>query len=203
MMSQYGQGRSNWSIKWVNFFLALWSMFFQCLRLFSLLKVPASRRYNISKTSVSFRYQLWRLCNVLSWSVSLRYQLVLVTTYQIGQFYLRTDETLQRHLKQVCLIDVPVATSWWRLSMVRDVLIYMRSKWDVSTTSHAGWDIIAVLFIQTNNCEKNNIACIIECWFINFNFVFFLLLFFSFSCSSFIYFYHIYLFWVSEFGIPN
>ena len=50
-------------------------------------------RYNVWKTSVSFRYQLWRLYDVLSWSVSLRYQLVhrynvsnrsVWTTYQWG-----------------------------------------------------------------------------------------------------------------------
>ena len=28
------------------------------------------RRYGVSKTSVSFKYQLKRLCDVLSWSVS-------------------------------------------------------------------------------------------------------------------------------------
>ena len=32
--------------------------------------------YDISKASFSFRYQLKRLCDFLSWSVSLRYQLV-------------------------------------------------------------------------------------------------------------------------------
>ena len=34
------------------------------------------RRYGVSKTSTSFRYQLKRLCDVLSQSDSLRYQLV-------------------------------------------------------------------------------------------------------------------------------
>ena len=34
------------------------------------------RCYDVSKTLVSFRYQMKRLCNVLSRSVSLRYQLV-------------------------------------------------------------------------------------------------------------------------------
>ena len=33
-------------------------------------------RYGVSKTSFSFGCQLKRLCDVLSWSVSLRYQLV-------------------------------------------------------------------------------------------------------------------------------
>ena len=34
------------------------------------------RHYGNSKTSVTFRYQLKGLCDVLSWSVSLRYLLV-------------------------------------------------------------------------------------------------------------------------------
>ena len=34
------------------------------------------RCYGVSKTSVSFRYQLKLLCDVLSWSVSLKYQLI-------------------------------------------------------------------------------------------------------------------------------
>ena len=34
------------------------------------------RCYSVSKTSVSFRYQLKRLCDVLNWSVSFRSQLV-------------------------------------------------------------------------------------------------------------------------------
>ena len=34
------------------------------------------RHYGVSKTSVSFKYQLKRLCDVFSWSVTLRYQLV-------------------------------------------------------------------------------------------------------------------------------
>ena len=32
------------------------------------------RRYGVSKTFVTFRYQLKRLCDMLSWSVSLRHQ---------------------------------------------------------------------------------------------------------------------------------
>ena len=62
------------------------------------------------KTSESFRYQLKRLCNVLSWSVSLMYQLVIATTSQIDWLYFNTSETLQKRLKQVRLIDVPVET---------------------------------------------------------------------------------------------
>ena len=62
------------------------------------------------KTSESFRYQLKRLCNVLSWSVSLMYQLVIATTSQIDWLYFNTSETLQKRLKQVRLIDIPVET---------------------------------------------------------------------------------------------
>ena len=64
--------------------------------------------YDVSKTSVSFRYELKRLCSVLSWSVSLRYQLVhrydvsnwsvlftyqwdVVKTSQIGPSHWRTS----------------------------------------------------------------------------------------------------------------
>ena len=53
----------------------------------------------LASTSVSFRYQLKRLCNVLSWSVSLMYQLVIATTSQIDWLYLNTSETLQKRLK--------------------------------------------------------------------------------------------------------
>ena len=65
--------------------------------------------------------------------------MVRVATSQIDQSCLSTNKTSQRRLKQVRLIDVPVSTSWWRLSMIRDVPTYMRPKWDVATTSHAGW----------------------------------------------------------------
>ena len=57
------------------------------------------RCYDISKTLVSFRYQLKCLCDVLSWSVSLSYRLVHRYTSQIGRFYLRTSETSQNSLK--------------------------------------------------------------------------------------------------------
>ena len=67
------------------------------------LRYQLVRRYNISKTPVSFSYQLRPLCDVLSWSVSFR--------YQIGWFYLPTNKTSQRRLKQVRLIHVQVATS--------------------------------------------------------------------------------------------
>ena len=68
------------------------------------------RRYGVSKTSVLFRYQLILLCDVLSWSDSLKYQFIRRYTSQIGRFYLRTSETSQRCLKMVRRIDVPVAT---------------------------------------------------------------------------------------------
>ena len=68
--------------------------------------------YNVSKRLVSFRCELKRLLGVLSWSVSLRYQLVnRYNVSLIGQFHLRTSETLQRRLRQVCLTHVPVETS--------------------------------------------------------------------------------------------
>ena len=76
----------------------------------TLLKYQLVPRYNISKTTVSFRYQLLPLCNVLSWC-HLGISWYVITTSQIGLFYLRTNETLQRRHKLVCLIHVPVATS--------------------------------------------------------------------------------------------
>ena len=42
-------------------------------------------------------------------------------TSQIGQFYLGASETSWQGPKKVRLIKVSVATSWWRLSVVRDV----------------------------------------------------------------------------------
>ena len=42
-------------------------------------------------------------------------------TSQIGQFYLGASEASWKRPKQVHLINVPVATSWWRLNVVRDV----------------------------------------------------------------------------------
>ena len=39
-------------------------------------RCQVERRYRVSKTSVWFRYQLKLLCDVLSWSVSLMYQLI-------------------------------------------------------------------------------------------------------------------------------
>ena len=41
-------------------------------------------------------------------------------TSQIGWLYLGSSETSWQRSKKVRLINVPVATSWWRLSVVRD-----------------------------------------------------------------------------------
>ena len=98
------------------------------------------RCYNVSKTSVSFRYQLRRLCDVVSRSVSLSYQ--LLRRYDVSNWLVLF--TYQRRLKQVSLIDVPVETTRWRLSTVRNVSTYMRPKWDVATASHAGWVVLQV-----------------------------------------------------------
>ena len=42
-------------------------------------------------------------------------------TSQIGRFYLDASETSWQRPKQVRLINAPVVTSRWRLSVVRDV----------------------------------------------------------------------------------
>ena len=42
-------------------------------------------------------------------------------TSQIGQFYLGDSETSWQRPKKVRLINVSVATSWWRLNVVHDV----------------------------------------------------------------------------------
>ena len=88
MISQHAPGRSNWSL----------------------------RRYNVSKTSVSFRYQLWHICDLLSWLVSCSHQLVggyyvsnwsvfsmyqwdVAKTYQLGPSHSRTScDVLMRTL---------------------------------------------------------------------------------------------------------
>ena len=44
-----------------------------------------SNQIAVLKALVSFKYQLKRLCNVSSWSVSLMYNLVIATMYQIGR----------------------------------------------------------------------------------------------------------------------
>ena len=49
-------------------------------------------RYEVLKMSVSLRYELKRLCEMLSISL-------YVDTTSIGRFYLRTSETLQGSLK--------------------------------------------------------------------------------------------------------
>ena len=42
-------------------------------------------------------------------------------TSQIGRFYLGASETSWQRPKKVWLINVLVATSWWRLNVVLDV----------------------------------------------------------------------------------
>ena len=42
-------------------------------------------------------------------------------TSQIGRYYLGVSETSWQRPKKVRLINVPVATSWWRLNVVRNV----------------------------------------------------------------------------------
>ena len=74
------------------------------------LKYQLVGRY-ISKMSVSFRYSLRPLCNALNWC-HLGINWYITTTSPIGLFYLRTNETSQIRHKLVCLIHVPVATSW-------------------------------------------------------------------------------------------
>ena len=108
MISQHRPGHSNWSAKWVNFFLVRGCTFFGIPAGLVSLKYHVVRRYNISKTSVLFTYQLWRLCDVLSWSVSLinqlvrlydvsnwlvlsRYQCDVGKTSEIGPSYSRTN----------------------------------------------------------------------------------------------------------------
>ena len=76
MMSQQNQGRSNRSLKWVNFLWVLSRLILHRPSCFSLLRYQLVRRYRVSKTSVLFRYHLWVSADVLNWSVSLRYQLV-------------------------------------------------------------------------------------------------------------------------------
>ena len=56
-----------------QFFLGTMQYVFSAAKVVDLFKV---RCFNVSKTWFSLRYQLWRLSNVLSWSVSLKYQLV-------------------------------------------------------------------------------------------------------------------------------
>ena len=42
-------------------------------------------------------------------------------TSQIGRFYLGDSETSWQRPEKVRLINVSVATSWWRLIVVRDI----------------------------------------------------------------------------------
>ena len=42
-------------------------------------------------------------------------------TSQISRFYLGANETSRQRPKKIRLINLPLATSWWRLNVVRDV----------------------------------------------------------------------------------
>ena len=75
------------------------------------------RQYGVSKTSVTFMYQSKGLCDVLSSSVSLRYQ--LVRRYDVSNWVVRRHKVVSNRSKRT---DLPVATSWWCISMVREVL---------------------------------------------------------------------------------
>ena len=77
MMSQHGQGCSNWSLKWViSFGYYAVRIFFRVSGSSVFWRYQLVRCHNVSKTLVSLMYHLWRLWDVLSWSVSLRYQVV-------------------------------------------------------------------------------------------------------------------------------
>ena len=58
IMSQHGTGRSNQSLKWVNFFCVLHSTLSRHIRWFILFKVPVSTLLQRLRASVSFTYQL-------------------------------------------------------------------------------------------------------------------------------------------------
>ena len=83
------------------------------------------RHYGVSKTSVTFRYQLKRLCDVLSWSVSLRYQLERRYDVSSWSVLFTYEWDVSNRFKRT---DVPVATSWWCCSMVRDVQIIVTKR---------------------------------------------------------------------------
>ena len=102
------------------------SAYFRGVWWYSLIKVPASTslQLEVLSLSVSLRYQLVRRYDVSNWLVLSTYQWDIAKTSQI-----------------VRLLQVAIATSWRRVSMVCDVPTYMRPKWDVATTLHARWDI--------------------------------------------------------------
>ena len=53
-------------------------------------------------------------------------------TSQIGRFCLGASETSWQRPKKVRLINVSVATVWWRLNVVLNVPTKMRRRWDVA-----------------------------------------------------------------------
>ena len=104
--------------------------------------------YNVSKISFSFRRQLWRLCDVLTW---------LVTYVPVG--------TLLRRLKLVSFIYVPVrhckdvsnrsVSLTYQLQRRDDVLAWSttyRPIWDLNETSLQGrvpgWLLLLLLAIS-------------------------------------------------------
>ena len=62
--------------KMVQFLFGIGTTFLWHHRWFSLCKVPASTQLQSLNDVSHIWYHLWRLCDMLSWSVSLRYQLV-------------------------------------------------------------------------------------------------------------------------------
>ena len=160
-MSHKGPGSLNLSLKWVNFFWVVSIRLFRHLRRLVSLRYQLIRRYNVSKTSVLFRYQLWHLCDVLIWSVSLRYQLVrrydvsnlllwtkylwdVTKTSQVGGSHSRTSR------------DVVMT-----LSMVLNVSTYMIPKWYVAMTSHAGLVSLLTKLVCLNLAAKLSAASLI------------------------------------------
>ena len=57
------------------------------------------RSYNVSKTSISYRYQLKRLFDVFVGQSHLDTTWYSASTSQIGLFYLSTSETSEKRLK--------------------------------------------------------------------------------------------------------
>ena len=76
-------------------------------------------------TSQVGQFYLGTNCDVFATSQVRQFHLdnswYVAITSQISRFYLDTSETWWQRPKKLCLINVPVATSWWRLNVVRDV----------------------------------------------------------------------------------
>ena len=103
MMSQQNQGRSNWSLKWHGSWVPSVSSSSQVLQS---LKIPASTSLQGLKDVSLISVPFLGLCDMLNWSVSLRYQLVLhynvwnwsvVLTYQWDVAKTSLTSQLQRH----------------------------------------------------------------------------------------------------------